>query len=120
MKKILSFLIVMAAIFCASSCNDSKVNPLWGMWTLQTDESGAKTELMFTDDFTGFVIIDEDVKYETSWQQDTLLRVSYFDMSTDKKGLGIRKVYSVDIDGNELTMKDVESGEVSKYKRFVE
>ena len=45
------------------SCSDSKVNPLWGMWTLQSEQSGAKTEIMFTDDYTGFVIVDEDVKF---------------------------------------------------------
>ncbi len=120
MKKILSFIVASVAIISISSCGGNKVNPLWGMWTLQTEQSGAKTELMFTDDYTGFVIVDEAVQYETSWQQDTLLRVNYFEMSTGKKGLGVRKTYSFDIDGDNLTMKDVETGEVSKYKRFVE
>ena len=120
MKKNLLFIFASALVACIISCSDSKVNPLWGMWTLQSEQSGSKTEIMFTDDYTGFVIVDEDVKYETSWQQDSVLRVNYFEMSTGKKGLGVRKTYSVDVDGDILTLKDIESGEVSKYSRFVE
>ena len=120
MKKNLLLIVAFVAMFIAASCSGDKVNPLWGMWTLQGDQSGTKTEIMFTDDYTGFVIINEDVQYETSWQQDSLLRVSYFEMASGNKSLGVRKTYSIEIDGNTLTMKETGTGAVSTYKRYVE
>ena len=120
MKKNLLLIVALVAMFIAASCSGDKVNPLWGMWTLQGGQSGTKTEIMFTDDYTGFVIINEDVKYETSWQQDSILRVNYFEMESGKKGLGVQRTYSIDVDGNTLTMREIESGAVSTYERYVE
>ena len=120
MKKNLLFIFASAVVACIMSCSDSKVNPLWGMWTLQSEQSGAKTEIMFTDDFTGFVFVADTVQFETSWQQDSVLRVNYFDMAAGRKGLGIQKAYSVTVDGDILTLKDKKSGEVTKYSRFLE
>ena len=118
MKKYFVMLSAVVAMLVAS-CSGDKTNPIWGMWTLPS-ESPVKTEIMFTDDFTGFVFVADTVQFETSWQQDSVLRVNYFDMAAGRKGLGIQKIYSVTVDGDVLTLKDKKSGEVTKYSRFVE
>ena len=118
MKRI-GYFCILVTFFIIACNSDKKVDPLWGMWTLQSS-SPVKTEIMFNDDYTGFVFVADTVQFETSWQQDSLLNVAYFDMTSGKKSLGIRKSYSFKIDGDVLILKDCETGEDSKYMRFVE
>lgn len=119
MKKTFLIISAVAAMLIVASCSGDKTNPLWGMWT-QKPIFGPKTEIMFNDDYTGFVFVADTVKYETTWQQDSLLRVNFFEASSSKKSLGEFKSFRVTIDGDEMKLEEVKSGKVTNYSRFVE
>ena len=117
MKKyflIIATIVSLVIIACGKS-----TNPLWGMWILQTP-SPVRTEVMFNDDNTGFVFMADEVRFETTWTQDTLLHVKYKDTFSSNTGLGLSRSYSVTLDGNNLKLKDTLTGEVTEYTRFVE
>jgi hypothetical protein len=75
---------------------------------------------MFNDDNTGFVFVADTVQYETAWQQDSLLRVRYFEAASAKKTLGKFKFYRVSIDGDAMKLEELKTGKVTKYLRYVE
>ncbi|MBQ7361643.1 MAG: hypothetical protein IJW68_04025 [Bacteroidaceae bacterium] len=117
MKKYFVIASVVVAMIVAA-CSEKETNPLWGMWILKST-SPIKTEIMFNDDNTGFVFVADTVRFETSWQQDSLLNVHMFDMTVGKS-LGMKKSYRVTIDGNEMKMENVKTGNITEYTRFVE
>ena len=119
MKK--SFLIIsaVAAMLFVAACSGEKTNPLWGLWT-QKPIFGAKTEIMFNDDNTGFVFVADTVMYETRWMQDSLLRVSYYETNSPQKIKGVLKSFRVTVDGDKMKLEDVKTGQVTKYSRYVE
>ncbi len=119
MKKSFLLISAVATMLFVAACGGEKVNPLWGLWT-QKPVFGPKTEIMFNDDNTGFVFVADTVMYETKWQQDSLLRVSYFGTELPRKHVGKFKTFRVTIDGDKMKLEDVKTGQVTKYSRYVE
>lgn len=123
MKKIFFAIFCIFAIIVFASCNgkDNKkeTNPLWGMWTMYP-QSDVKKEIMFNDDFTGFVFVADTVQYEISWHQENLLEVRYFDMTTAKKDKGSVVSYETTVLGDTLVLKDIKNNSVLRYLRFKE
>ena len=76
---------VLLALVLVCACNGSKTeqqagkvaNPLWGMWLEQESPSDEKWEIMFNEDSTGFVFVDDKFYSRTLWTQDSLLRVKF-------------------------------------------
>lgn len=118
MKKTLLIISSVAAIFLMAACEE-KANPIWGLW-LQKPVFGPKTEIMFNDDNTGFVFVADTVKYETTWSEDSLLRVFYREASSQQNSLGDVKSYKVKIDGDVMLLEEKKTGDVTKYSRYVE
>ncbi len=120
MKKSIFIISAMVAMLFVAACGfGEKTNPLWGLWT-QKPIFGPKTEIMFNDDNTGFVFVADTVKYETTWKQDSLLRVNFFETSSSKKSMGEFKSFKVTIDGDAMKLEEVKTGKVTKYSRYVE
>ena len=119
MKKRSFLFSAVAAMLLVAACSGNKTNPLWGMWT-QKPIFGPRTEIMFNDDNTGFVFVADTVKYETTWQQDSLLRVNFFESSSAKKTLGEFRSFRVTINGDEMKLEEIKTGKVTKYSRYVE
>lgn len=117
MKKLFFLISVFTIMLFVAGCE--KPNPLWGLW-MQTPKFGPKTEIMFLDDNTGFVFVADTAKYETTWKQDSLLQVRYFDASSSQKSLGELKCYKVSIDGNNMKLEEVKTGKVTNYSRYIE
>ena len=110
----------VAAMLLIAACESgNKTNPLWGLW-VQKPIFGAKTEIMFNDDHTGFLFVADTVQYETRWFQDSLLRVSYMDGATLQRIPGMLKSYRVTIDGDKMKLEEINSGKVTQYTRYVE
>ena len=123
MKKIVYALLALALV-CA--CNGAKTeqqagkvaNPLWGMWLEQESPSDEKWEIMFNEDSTGFVFVDDKFYSRTSWTQDSLLRVKFefTDKTTGEQDFKVRIVVDT------LWLKDVRASgsedEVLRYIRF--
>lgn len=117
MKKIFFVFSTLVIILFMTGCNN--VNPIWGLW-VQTPKNGPKTEIMFTDDNTGFVFVEDTVKYETTWKQDSLLCVDYYETSSPEKVAVESKSYRVTIDDDIMKLEDIKTGKVTNYSRFVE
>ncbi len=60
-----------------NSSANNKVNPIWGMWLQQEPATEAKREIMFNDDFTGFVFVADTLQYTLQWSQDENLKIKY-------------------------------------------
>lgn len=114
MKK---YFFVIAAIVSLMivACGNSS-NPLWGMWILHSP-APVKTEVMFNDDNSGFVFMADEVCFETTWTQDTLLHVKYKDTH---KGIKFSRSYTVNLAGDSLKLTDTLTGDITEYTRFVE
>ena len=115
MKKIFFAFSALVVMLFMAGCNNT--NPIWGLWT-QEPALVQKTEIMFNDDNTGFVFVADTAKYETKWQQDSLLIVKYVDPYA--KEATESKSYRVSIDGNTMKLEDVNTGKVTNYSRYVE
>lgn len=120
MKKLFFVVSALAFMLFVAACNmGNKANPLWGLW-VQKPIFGPKVEIMFNDDNTGFVFVEDTVKYETMWKQDSLLLVNYFDASLPEKKFGNFKLYKVTIDGDVMQLEEKKTGKITKYSRYVE
>ena len=120
MKKSFILISAVASMLLVAACGSGeKTNPLWGLW-MQKPVFGPKTEIMFNDDNTGFVFVADTVQFETKWQQDSLLRVNYFEVSSSQKTHGEFKYYRVEIDGDMMKLEEVKTGKVTNYSRYVE
>ena len=120
MKKSFFVISAVAAMLFVAACSGNKVNPIWGLWT-QKPIFGPKTEFMFNDDNTGFVFVADTVQYETTWTEDSLLRVSFFEASSPRTLVSDDfKSYRVIIDGDNMKLEEVKTGKVTQYSRYVE
>lgn len=117
MRKIFFVFLTLVVILFMTGCG--KTNPIWGLW-VQTPKIGPKTEIMFTDDNTGFVFVEDTVKYETKWKQDSLLYVDYFETLSTEKVAAESKFYKVTIDEGNMKLEDIKTGKVTSYSRYVE
>lgn len=122
MKKII-FALLAAAAICACGNKKSEqpaekaVNPMWGMWVQQEPQWDAKWEIMFNEDSTGFVFVDDKFYSRTSWLQDSLLRVK-FEFADGKTG---EQSFSVKLVADTLWLRDAAQAanpEVLRYLRF--
>ena len=120
MKKAFFVVSAMVAMLFVAACGSGeKTNPIWGLW-VQKPAFGPKTEIMFNDDNTGFVFVADTVKYETRWQQDTLLRVIYVEPSAAINPIGEFTFYRVTIDGDVMKLEERKTGKVTSYSRYIE
>lgn len=93
---------------------DAHSNPLLGMW--QQCGCSTKSEIMFNEDFTGFVFDCDTLFCEILWRHDELLVVD-FSLITDASRITAKVSYNVDFINDTLLLKNVDNGEFLKFNR---
>lgn len=124
MKRIYTVCMVamlMTALFsCGNKSQQSsdkkEINPIWGMWLQQTPATDVKQEIMFNEDFTGFVFVADTLQYCLQWSQDNNLNVVYKspagDVLSDKESK-----YDVTLNGDTLVLTINEVSDSLNEKR---
>ena len=118
-----------AASLLFFSCGGKKtekepvINPLWGMWVQQEPVMESKCEMMFTEDYKGFVFMADTFYCKMAWRQDSLLRI-YFVNTADTVTPPTLRKFRMAINEDTLLLKETaaEGGEslTQKYIRFKE
>ena len=93
---------------------DAHSNPLLGMW--QQCSCSTKSEIIFNEDFTGFVFDCDTLFCEIQWRYDELLAVD-FSLITDASRITAKVLYNVDFINDTLLLKNVDNGELLKFNR---
>lgn len=124
-KKIFSALVLLIAIVAVvvmmllPSRSDAPLynahsNPILGMW--QQCGCSEKSEIMFNEDYTGFVFESDTLFCEMQWRQDELLSVHY-SLVTDSATLTTKLNYEVSFLNDTLLLYNVDSNTQSKFMR---
>ena len=93
---------------------DAHANPILGMW--RQYESDKKTEIMFNEDYTGFVFDSDTLFSELSWRQDDCLSVHY-SLTIDSVRIVEKHRYNVSFLSDTLLLHEIDNGVVSKFGR---
>lgn len=93
---------------------DAHANPILGMW--RQYESDKKTEIMFNEDYTGFVFDSDTLFSELAWRQDDCLSVHY-SLTIDSVRIMEKHRYNVSFLSDTLFLHEIDNGTVSKFGR---
>ena len=124
-KKIFSALVLLIAIVAVvvmillpnrsdAPLYNAHSNPILGMW--QQCGCSEKSEIMFNEDYTGFVFESDTLFCEMQWRQDELLSVHY-SLVTDSATLTTKLNYEVSFLNDTLLLYNVDSNTQSKFMR---
>lgn len=95
------------------------IDPVWGLWVQQIPDGTAKFELMFNEDKSGFLFVDDALKFKIEWEQDSLLHVRYKE-PTNPAEVVVTKSFEKTMKGDTLWLRDIDSNNSEKllYLRF--
>ena len=95
------------------------IDPVWGLWVLQTPDGGTKFEIMFNENKSGFLFVNDALKFKIEWEQDSLLHVRYKNPANIAEVVET-KSFKKTLKADTLWLKDVmnENSEQMKYLRF--
>ncbi len=125
MRIFVSSIITAITLFFVA-CGGSKketvadYSNLFGMWVLQEPQRDAKWEVMFNEDSTGFIFVDDAYRCGIVWQPgDSCIDVK-FQFNSQGANYSIPKKFRTIIDADTLILQDVDSvGAVKVTERYI-
>ncbi len=126
MKTIL-FSIIGAAMLFMVACSGNKAerttrdySDMLGMWVLQEPQRDGKWELMFNEDSTGFIFVDDAYRCGIAWQPgDSCIDLNFL-FDQDGVKCTIPKKFRIAVDTDTLILQDIDSvGNVIVTERFI-
>ncbi len=128
-RKIIGISVLGLILFCCS-CGDK--NSICGTWRKQITsigywrgmEDGTETVsyyyYIFNDDHTGYTVFPDPFESEADWEQ-SIERTFSYELSEKEViidwGNGVISNYDYDLNGNKMSMKDINTGEEMKLEK---
>lgn len=121
MRKIVLYSATLLLLFVFVSCeNKKRVNPLWGLWVQIEPKTASKAEVMFNEDFTGFVFNADTLVCETRWKQNDMLKVTYLPAVATTGGSQYERAFDCMLAVDTLVLVDNASSASTRYLRVRE
>lgn len=121
------FTILAAAMLILAACSGNKAeraahdySEMLGMWVLQEPQRDGKWELMFNEDSTGFIFVDDACRCGIAWQPgDSCIDLNFL-FNSDGVKYSIPKKFRVAVDTDTLILQDIDSvGNVLVTERYI-
>ncbi|MBR3883269.1 MAG: hypothetical protein IKJ31_00700 [Bacteroidaceae bacterium] len=115
---VFALLLISFLATCKSNKEEKSANPLWGLWLQVEPVTSSKCELMFNEDFSGFVFNADTLVSQTTWSHNDVLKVNY--SANSIHGVVETVVYDCILNADTLVLNDKSSLACKRYLRVKE